>query len=81
MEISASTTLRHAACTRPPKRSTQIAGHAGPSDVLRFPSDQRGFGNCRMPVELAEEGVAVGPMAGNLFPSCDIRRGPFYGRK
>ena len=33
----------------------QTAGYVGPFDVLRFASDQRGIGNCKMSMEAAEE--------------------------
>ena len=57
MEINRSGNLRPVACTRPPKRPAQTAGHAGPSDVLCFGSDQCGIGSCRRSVEAAEEQV------------------------
>ena len=80
--------LRHVACARPPKRLAQTIGHAGPSDALCFTSDQQEIGSCKRCVEAAEEavlcmnssiygnvrpqGVAVGPMVGNLFPAGGI---------
>ena len=57
IERNGSGNLRPVACTRPPKRSAQIASHTGPSDVLCFGSDQCGIGSCRRFVEAAEEQV------------------------
>ena len=48
---------RPAACIGPPKRPIQTANQAGPSNVLRFGSDQRGIGCCRRSVEAAEEEI------------------------
>ena len=57
MEENVFGSVRPAAGTRPPKRPAQTAGHAGPSDVLCFGSDQCGIGSYRRSVEAAEEQV------------------------
>ena len=50
MEENVFGNVRLAACTRPPKRSAQIAGRAGLSFVQHFGYDQQGIGSCRRSV-------------------------------
>ena len=71
MERNRSGNLRPVACTRPPKRPAQTAGHAGPSDVLCFGSDQCGIGSCRRSVEAAKEQVECmeRSTSGNVRPA------------
>ena len=71
MERNRSGNLRPVAYTRPPKRPAQTAGHAGPSDVLCFGSDQCGIGSCRRSVEAAEEQVQCmeRSTSGNVRPA------------
>ena len=54
---SASGNARPPACTEPPRMPAQTVGYAGPSNVLRSASDQRGIASYRMSVEAAEEEV------------------------
>ena len=71
MERNRSGNLRLVACTGPPKRPTQTAGHTKPSDVLCFGSDQCGIGSCRRSVEAAEEQVQCmeRSTSGNVRPA------------
>ena len=48
---------RPPACTGPPRMPAQIVGYVGPSNVLRFASDQQGIASYRMTMEAAEEQV------------------------
>ena len=70
MGKSISGNVRPAACTGPPRRPAQTASYAGPSDVLRFASDQRGIASNRMSVEAAEEEEQCmeGNIPGNVRP-------------
>ena len=57
MEENVLGNVRPPAYTRPPKRVAQTAGYAGPSNVLRFTSDQWGIASYRRSVEVAEEEI------------------------
>ena len=55
METNDFGSVRPAACIGPPKRPTQTVGHARPSNVLHFASDQQGIGSYRRSLEVAKE--------------------------
>ena len=71
MERNRSRNVRPIAYSRPPKRPAQTVGHARPSGVLCFGSDQCGIGSCRRSVEATEEQIQCmeRSTSGNVRPA------------
>ena len=75
MEKSVSGNARPPTCNGSPMMPAQTASYAGPSDVLRFASDQCGISSCRMFVEATEEEVQCMKRSSsrNVRPSASTR--------